>query len=212
MKVGLCVPTRDVIADGFSLDWARLAYNFARNHPDYELAQYKHPGTLISDQRIALCDHAIKSDCDRVLFFDSDMRFPADTFDRLEAHGKPFVASNYTTRRPPFQAVASRSSKGPWTPVNTRAESTGLEAVSAVGLGISLIHTDLLKKLPKPWFLVGYHMDIHQSYGEDVWFCRLLGAHGIEVLIDHDLSKEVKHIGMKEYTFADVPEESHGDN
>ena len=35
--------------------------------------------------------------------------------------------------------------------------------------------------------------------GEDVYFCTMARVHGFEVWVDHDLSKEVTHIGQFEY-------------
>jgi len=48
--------------------------------------------------------------------------------------------------------------------------------------------------------------------GEDIYFCKLAQAHGFKVWVDHDLSKDVKHIGKMEFTHdhaeacrADIP-------
>lgn len=210
MRIGVCIPSQDDCKAGFAFDLARMMAHYAsercgagREGRD-ELRLYNHRGTLIADQREELAARALKEDCDAILYLDADMRFPKTALERLLKHDRPFVAANYTTRRKPIHGVASRSSKGPWQAVNSTEDKTGLEAVSAVGFGLTLIRADVFKTLPRPWFLVGYHSDINQYYGEDVWFCRLAKAHGIEILIDHDLSKETKHVGSYEYSWADL--------
>lgn len=216
MKIGICIPSQDDCKSGFAFDLARMVGNFSadrcgveRKERD-EVSIYNHRGTLIADQREALAHKALAERCDAVLYLDADMRFPKSLLHRLLKHEKPFVAANYTTRRKPIHAVASASSKGPWVPVNSTPEKSGLEAVSAVGFGATLIRADVFKALPRPWFMVGYHADTKQYYGEDVWFCRLARAHGIEITIDHDLAKEMKHVGSYEYSFADL-ETDNGD-
>jgi hypothetical protein len=36
--------------------------------------------------------------------------------------------------------------------------------------------------------------------GEDIYFCKLAQANGMKVYVDHDLSKDVRHIGVMEFT------------
>ena len=63
-----------------------------------------------------------------------------------------------------------------------------------------LIKLEILKKIPKPWFLVTYDIEEDEFTGEDWFFCGVLEKAGIEIFIDHDLSKHVGHMGTLEYT------------
>ena len=82
--------------------------------------------------------------------------------------------------------------------IHTTPASTGLDVVDSVGLAVCLMRTDVVADLPRPWFrhgLTATGVDL----GEDITFCRALTQAGHAIWIDHDLSKEVGHIGQ--YTF-----------
>jgi len=81
--------------------------------------------------------------------------------------------------------------------IATRPDSSGLEAVDSVGLAVMLMRTDVVADLARPWFRHDY--EAGADVGEDVSFCRRLRLAGHEILIDHDLSKEIGHIGAYTY-------------
>lgn len=202
MRIAICLPCRDIVHTGFAYDLARLsAYIGATRVPQgAKLHLFTSQGTLIADQRQNLVKEALKVNADYVLFLDTDMRFPKDAFDRLVAHGKPIVAANYSTRRLPPKPVAFANERCDQH-VYTLEKSTGLEKVFAVGMGCMLIDTKVFRKVPTPWFQIGYSSKSHDFYGEDIFFCHQSGKHGFDVFIDHDLSKEVRHIGNLEFTY-----------
>jgi hypothetical protein len=86
----------------------------------------------------------------------------------------------------------------------TRPESTGLEEVRYLGLGVTLIETAAIKEIPEPWFdfewghneQAGWHI----ARSEDVYFFDKLREHGVKCYLDHDLSKHVTHLGEFAYT------------
>lgn len=155
-------------------------------------------GTLIANQRQELVLEAMQAGCSHILFIDTDMRFPKDAVERLMAHDKPIVAANYATRRMPVKTVAFKT-EGAWDCVYTTDDSVGLEPVSAVGMGLMLIKREVFEKLTLPWFIIGYSPKTAEFSGEDIFFCRQARKAGYDILIDHDLSKEVKHIGSFEF-------------
>jgi hypothetical protein len=155
-------------------------------------------GTLIADQRQKLVMMAIKQKADYVLFLDSDMRFPPYLLERLMAHDKDIVACNYATRRLPVKTVAF--SDFAELKCVYSGDKTGLEEVDAVGMGAMLIKTEIFKKLPLPWFSISYLPSGNMYIGEDIYFCKLAQANSMKVYVDHDLSKEVRHIGVMEFT------------
>ena len=188
---------------GFAAALATLTGATCAAFPEIELAVVVSSGTVIDAQRRGLAKDACDRGFDYLLFLDSDMRFPMDTIARMLDHKLPIVAANYTTRRAPAEPVTYRSiSTGEklW----TLPESTGLEECSATGLGVTLIHTSVFKAMPKPWFYVPYLKEIDGTWGEDIWFFNEARKAGFPVFIDHDLSKEVYHIGLREFDYLDA--------
>lgn len=202
MKLAICVPARDQVATGFALDLA-LATAHATHHVE-RVALFNCAGTLIADQRAKLVKQAIEAEATHVLFLDADMRFPVDAATRLLEHGKPIVAANYCTRSFPMQPVAFAADASR---VPTRATSSGLEEVAAVGMGCMLIAMEVFRAIERPWFAIGYSRATHGYEGEDVFFCRAARRAGFQVWIDHDLSKEVRHTGT-----VDFAHEHYGDD
>jgi hypothetical protein len=82
--------------------------------------------------------------------------------------------------------------------VETTEASTGLEAVDAIGFGAVLMRTDIVSDLPRPWFRHGLNAQ-GGDIGEDIMFCRSLRDAGHTIYIDHDLSKEIGHVGTHTY-------------
>ena len=191
--VAVCVPSRDMVHSGFAFDLCRAV---AKAECDISLLNVQ--GTLIVNQRTSLAQSAIEMGATHVLYLDDDMRFPSDTIDRLLAHDKDVVAVNYPTRKFPIQPVAFADDKS-HNRVFTNPDSTGLEKVAAVGMGVMLVKTDVFVKIGMPYFMIGYSPATAQYTGEDVYFCRKARAAGVDIYIDHDLSKEVKHTGAIEF-------------
>ena len=201
MRLAICLPCRDIVQTGFAYDLARLtAYWSARYVPQGgALHLFTSAGTLIADQRENLVKEALNVNADWILFLDTDMRFPKDVFDRLSAHDKPIVAANYSTRGLPAKPVAFKNARCNEY-VYTTADSKGLEEVYAVGMGVMLIKAEAVRNIPMPWFQIGYAAGTGNFFGEDIHFCHKAAQHGFKTLIDHDVSKIVKHIGTFEYT------------
>jgi hypothetical protein len=151
-------------------------------------------GSVLPGQREHLAEQAMDMGASHLLFIDSDMRFPPDTLDRLLAHDKAIVASNGVTRKGFIRPYAGGFDG---LPVYSNGK-TGLEKVMTVGAGVLLIRRDVFEALDKPWFNFPYHPGIGHG-GEDAWLCRFAAEKGIETWIDHDLTQDVKHIGVFEY-------------
>lgn len=195
--IAVCVPCRDEVHSTFAFDLTRACAYHARNTQD-KILLFSNMGTLICNQRQELAFQALKAGAEWILYFDSDMRFPIDVIGRLLAHGEDVVAANYSTRRHPVHPVAFCNEKLD-DYVYTKPSSTGLEEVVAVGMGVCMVRAEILKDLELPWFAIGYRAASNEFTGEDIFFCRRLKAAGHKILIDHDLSKEVAHVGTWEY-------------
>lgn len=167
-------------------------------------------GSQISRQRQELVERAVASigvdePFTHVLFLDDDMRFPAETMQRLLAWNKPFVAANYARRRVPYGMTAQKGGKRV-----SSLDKMGIEVVDSVGLGIALIDLKVFHAIPRPWFIEGFwKSETGDGYiSEDVHFCMKAQKAGFEIHVDHDLSQEVSHVGVKEVTIADSEAEA----
>ena len=199
MRIGVCLVSTDHVWAWHSYDLAGLLAFTVAARPDLDLRRFLATGCWLPELREKTTAAALRAQCDALLYLDADMRFPTDTLVRLLAHDTPVVAANYTTRRPPFHPVSVHSLGDPMTRVYTEQDSTGLEAVAATGMGVMLVHADLVRSIKPPRFMMGWVPDDHAHIGEDLFFCKKLTDAGATIYVDHDLSKEVTHIGMVEF-------------
>jgi hypothetical protein len=167
---------------------------------DDRVLLYTSHGTLIASQRMELARQALEEKADYLLWLDSDMRFPRETIGHLMLRDKPIVAANYATRRMPVKPVAMMDNDGEIGRVYTAPDSEGLQPVDYIGMGVMMVKREVFEKVEAPWFAIPYSTIGNHYIGEDVFFCRKAREAGYEVLVDHDLSHQVKHIGTFEYS------------
>lgn len=206
MKVAICVPCRDTVMTGFAFDLAKLcAYEgVTRCAKGGSLLIYQVPGTLIFNQRERLADEALKDGADAILWIDSDMRFPKDALQILLSRKLPIVGVNATTRRFPVLPTALDYDQETKDLVKvTSKDKTGLEEVLGLGFGMVLIRKEVFQKVEKPWFWFE-QTDKGGTIGEDIYFCVKAFDKGFKTVLDHDLSKHIRHIGTYEYGWDDV--------
>ncbi len=202
MRLVIGGPTLATVPAAFAVDLAALYAKTRMDGPwssvtlGYIGATYVHVG------REAVLAGARERQATHMLWLDTDMAFPPETAIRLAQHNQPIVACNCLLKDPRQLFTAQVDGVR----VATTPTSTGLEAVHSVGMAVMLMRMDVVEQLPRPWFRHGLAglVDI----GEDILFCRAVRSVGYDVLIDHDLSKEIGHIGA--YTYrpareAEVP-------
>jgi len=180
--IAICTPTRDTVNAGFAFDLVRLVQRYSDSL--FIISQ----GTLLPNQRTQLTKKVLESLFSHILFIDSDMRFPEDTVMRLLAHGKEIVGANCKQRQADLTTTGI-DSEG----------KTGLEEVEKIGFGVTLIDTRVFTKIAEPWFATPF--DGEQFVGEDIFFCHKAKEAGLQIFVDHDLSKEVGHVGSYEFKF-----------
>jgi hypothetical protein len=198
-SVAILVPARDTVMTSFAYDLAR-AMSFHTATTDDRVLLYTSHGTLIASQRMELARQALEEKADYLLWLDSDMRFPRETIGHLMLRDKPIVAANYATRRMPVKPVAMMDNNGEIGRVYTAPDSEGLQPVDYIGMGVMMVKREVFEKVEAPWFAIPYSTIGNHYIGEDVFFCRKAREAGYEVLVDHDLSHQVKHIGTFEYS------------
>jgi hypothetical protein len=219
IKVAVCVPSHDMLPAYFSYDLAGMigytTQHFTGPGAIEEIALHMVKGTYVHTARQELLVAALQGGADYVLFLDSDMRFPKDTIARLLSHKKSMVGTNYPRRGVPPEYVAIKRSvalgedgeRVEGELLQTTDESTGLEEVEALGFGCVLVHRSVFGAMGQvhdprekgPFWFFEYHPEIKTHIGEDVFFCRLAREVGTTIYVDHDLSKDIRHIGQMEY-------------
>ena len=189
---------------GFCFDLAKLVAHQTKLGDEVLLFQM--PGTLIFHQREKLAKTAIEAGAEAILWIDSDMRFPADTYEVLLSHDVDICGVNATTRVEPIVPTALDLEIVDDSPVFKKVDSKDkeyVEVVSAVGFGVTLTRVSVFKQIPAPWFDILW-TDKGGIIGEDVHFCIKAQDFKIKTHVDHVLSKYIKHIGTKEYGWSDV--------
>lgn len=203
-SIAVCIPARDMMHTSTAFDLA-TAIACHVSATDDTITPLFSQGTLLVSQRTELVLEAVKADSSHMLFIDSDMRFPSTLITRLvekmELAGIDVLATNCARRRMPTGPTAANydPATGKKLLVYTEKDSGGLEAVDSVGTGIMLIRMSVFEKVQAPWFATPWVIDANGYQGEDIFFCRLLKQHGIQVYIDHDVSKDIGHVGFFEY-------------
>jgi hypothetical protein len=195
LKVAILTACQDTVAAGYAHDLARLT---ATAGSPKAVLLFQSRGTIIPQQRAALVNAALKADATHCLWIDSDMRFPPDALGRLLSHDEPIVGCNYSTRRPPILPTAEHKEMGL---VFTEADSEGLLSVARCGMGLMLVDTNVYRTIGEPYFALGFNRTENSYVGEDVFFCKKAREKGYKILIDQDLSKEVRHIGEIEFRY-----------
>jgi hypothetical protein len=141
---------------------------------DYKFYTMNTGRLMIQYARELICDQAVETDMDYVLFIDDDMMVPKDLFEHLCNIDADIVAPLCTARNYPYEPVAYELK------VKTDEETGNyglrnkpmfdiprneIVEVDAVGFGVVLIKVDTIKKIKKPRFFV------NQAVGEDILFC-----------------------------------------
>jgi len=155
----------------------------------------------IATARNDFVKEAISGGFTHLLFIDDDMVFPLDMLDVLCKYDTPVVAANCPKKSLELTYTAFGLD-------NKRLDSTGktgYEQVMRVGTGIMLIDLSIFKDLPKPYFTFAYNHHNDRIIGEDYHFCALLNKHNIPIIIDHDISQQIGHVGAYTYGSGKPP-------
>lgn len=144
-------------------------------------------------------DMALEGDYTHILYLDDDQTFPHDIIDRMLAHDKPIVTCNYRKKCQEVKFVCADQENQF---IDSRGK-TGLERIYSLGMGITLIKLDAIRKIPKPHFCVVYNKASNSFIIEDTFFSNVMNINGVDMWCDHDLSQQVGHMGETEYRISD---------
>jgi hypothetical protein len=200
MRLVMGGPTLQSVPASFAVDLAQLYATTRESGPWASITMGFLETTHVHLGRELVLEQALKCQATHVLWLDTDMAFPPETAVRLARHDQAVVGGNCVTRDPRRLFTAVRDGRR----IATTPASTGLEAVDSVGLAVLLVRLDVVADLARPWFAWGRDAT-GAVVGEDVGFCRALRLAGQTIWIDHDLSKEIGHVGQFTYRPAPAP-------
>lgn len=212
LKVAICIPHTGTFTAEFGICLAQMCVYCAsalfEENQTRDMIFIERKTSNLPRSRQECLEDAQLQECTHAIFIDTDQTFPMDTIHRLIRWKKPFVACNIPLKIiPSFPTARVQTNNGFGYPVySNRNEAMGLEKVWRVGAGVMLIDMSVLDKIEKPWFEIRYS-DKHSTFvGEDWFFCKKLEDAGIDVLIDHELSRQIGHVGSFVYTHAHIPQ------
>ena len=163
--------------------------------------------SLLSTARQKKLDMAIEGPYTHLVCFDDDMQFPHDTIHRLIAADKDFICANAVQKLPDKINGVCLDFKADRIDSTNR---TGVEEIGWGSLACAVIKIEAMRKIAKPHFEVRWVPELHDGkggyQGEDHYFMNLIKSHGIKIYCDHDLSREVFHIGDYKYGFPATTE------
>jgi len=148
---------------------------------EYELRGH----SLVYEAREQAAKHFLESDCDYLLFLDSDMVPPADMLIKLINHDKPIVSALAFRRVPNYEPCIFKDDKF------YLDYPKGLIEVAGVGMACTLIKREVLENMPQPWFFP-------TNNGEDLSFCKRATDAGYKIYCDTELI--CGHVGSFEVT------------
>lgn len=199
MKVFIAIPSMDTLSARFAQCLANLV-NYKR---DFDVEVGFHIGSLVYDSRNKLAERAINSDCDYILWLDSDMTFMPDTLDimvkELEDNNYEILAGMYYRRRPPFTPTLFKELR--IMPTGTVAKEFDeipeeIFEVAGCGFGCVLMKRNVL------WNVLcqhGYMFSPINTVGEDLSFCWRARMCGHKIYCDPTiaLGHEIKTVITK---------------
>lgn len=156
-------------------------------------------GSGVSSARETFIDKALADDYTHLLFIDEDMMFPVDALHQLLRRRQDMVGVNYRKKVPPGDWLAVSVDARERVP--TTEASSGLQEVEYTGFGFFLMSRKALEAVKPPRFLLRWLDDVNGYSTEDVVYMQAARAAGMTVYIDHDLSKQIGHLGFLDYRY-----------
>lgn len=207
MKAIILVPTTDLVPIQFAASLVML------QKPEKSIFATE-VGSLIYHARNKLANDAIRTQSDIALWFDSDMVFPNDTFDRMYKHiqnGADIVTGLYTRRVPPYSPTLFKTldfdDRGNVSFEEYKDIPDEPFPVAACGFGAVMMKTDVLfdmsctisANLEKGDRSLGTSLfEPIGTTGEDCAFCWRARKMGYEILCDPSIP--IGHVGHTVFT------------
>lgn len=194
-KILIAVPCMDQLPAQFAHSLATLT---SYGIEDTQISVWFNLGSLVYTSRNEIAKRALLDKADLVMWFDSDMVFPADTLMKLLKHidaGADFVTGVYYRRTPPFtptifktMEIDEAKQEAVWTqydPVPTEPFE-----VAACGFGCVLMRTEMFVAV---FGKFGNMFSPIGNVGEDIAFCWRAQQCGYKMIADPTIP--LGHVG-----------------
>lgn len=210
-RIALVFCSHDRVHAGWAYDYGHMIAHFTATQgyvPEidkyFSLSLNWCQTSMLADGRQKLVDDLKKKSVSKIIWVDTDMRFPRDSLHSLLRHNVPIVGTNYAARRPPFHFTAA-TLDDMW--LITKPDDKGLVEVGHVGFGLVL--TDISIFDDEPCFSFDWTQDEKDSgqwktIGEDVFFSRKMRAMGHKIYVDQELSTRIGHTGEFVFTVDEM--------
>lgn len=193
-RVCIVTPCDDHVKTEFAASLVEMVMHTLMNGPGNlaGIAVQFYGSTILPFSRERLAQYSIRNQSTHTLWIDSDMKFPKDMLSRFLMRDEKIIGINAMSRRPPYRNCAQ---SGPGEPLVTTDDSSGLEKVHRMGFGVLWVETAVMAAMEPPLFDFEYIPNQGVWRGEDFVFFERARKLGHEFYVDHDLSKEVFHMG-----------------
>jgi hypothetical protein len=187
-QIALIIPSSDTMMTDTAMAMNRLIVNAAS---DISLAVINPRfGSIAMGRYIGVRD-AIEFGATHILFIDSDMVFPPRALRILLEHEEKIVGITYPKRDGSGEMVGKLG--------KIKNPNSDLILAENLGMGLMLIDIRVFYTFNKPWFDVTYKPKSDTFETEDECFCRRAIKAGHKIWCDIELSKRIKHVGIKHY-------------
>ena len=205
MKILIGVPVHRPIEFKVFESFIRLA-NLRGKH-QYEFT-FVH-NSLVYDARETVVESLLKSNCEALMFIDSDMTFHPQSVELLERHNRDIVTAKAFKRVEPYQPCFYTKVEMHGTEPHMESPigyGEGLLKIQGCGMACVLIKRKVFEEMEAPYFFP------IPKLGEDLAFCLKAQAAGFEFYCDTTL--QFGHLGWREVMEADFMEyyEKHKDS
>ena len=213
ISVAICTPTAGTVKASYCLSMVGMISHFlttpVTDDPEeqrivlYDLMI----GSMITNGRETMMRQVIESgSATHMLFVDDDMGWKPEILNSALLRDKDIVLANYRRKMYPWTFTARMSDgNGGDQECITDDEKGDLEPVLFGGFGFCLMKVDKIKEIPQPRF-DNQWIEIRKAFTtEDICFMDKARWYGLEVYVDHELSKKVWHVGDFTYRYSDNP-------
>jgi hypothetical protein len=184
LKIMIGIPCLEFMNPHAVMCYVRLVAAASKD-PRYEIVPLILYGIPMPHVRNVMIEELLKQNCDYLLSIDDDEIYPPTVLDTLMAHDKDIVAGLYFKRNAPpvTPNILNLVEDGPKKIYKEVMNyEKGLIRVDAVGMGMTLIRSELFRKIKPPWFVANY-----PEFSEDVYFCLQAMMAGYKVWADTNL-------------------------
>jgi len=161
-----------------SLDTLFVANMHLMHVPIHHSLVWHYPRNMpVDEARTSAVEKALESRCKYILFRDYDVLAPPNAVNVLMARDVDVICAPYLSKQKPPWPLIIKDTVPTWA-----WKHNDVVKCDAIGMGCTLIKTELFERLSQPWFSTKHGVpegkDLNatgkQTFTEDMFFCRKL--------------------------------------